>query len=44
MKKLLLLIVTAAGAGIVTRKVREQQADQRLWAEATEGTTGTGGS
>ena len=35
MKKLLLLVATAAGAVFVQRKIKEQQAEQNLWHEAT---------
>ena len=35
-KKLLLLLVTAAGAALVQKKLRDQQAEQDLWAEATD--------
>ena len=36
MKKLLLLIVTAIGATAIQRKLKAQQAEQDLWAEATD--------
>lgn len=36
MKKILLLIVTAAGVLAVQKKLKDQQAEQDLWAEATD--------
>ncbi|HET7305640.1 MAG TPA: DLW-39 family protein [Segeticoccus sp.] len=36
MKKLVLLIAAAAGAVVVQRKIKAQQAEQDLWAEATD--------
>jgi hypothetical protein len=35
-KKVLLLIVTAAGAFLVWRRVSEDRADRDLWAEITD--------
>jgi hypothetical protein len=36
MKKILLLIVTAAGVLAIQKKFKDQQAEQELWAEATD--------
>ena len=36
MKKLLLLIVTAIGAAAIQKKLKDQQAEQDLWHEATD--------
>ena len=36
MKKLLVLIASAAGAFAVTKQIRDKQAENRLWAEATD--------
>ena len=36
MKKLLLVTLAAAAAAFASRKVREGQAEQALWAEATD--------
>ena len=36
MKKILLVVVTAVGAGVVQKKLDAQQAEQDLWAEATD--------
>jgi hypothetical protein len=36
MKKILLLIATAVGALAIQKKFRDQQAEQDLWAEATD--------
>ena len=36
MKKILLLIATAVGALAIHRKLKDQQAEQDLWAEATD--------
>jgi hypothetical protein len=36
MKKLLLMIVTAAGAMAIRKKLKDQQSEQDLWAEATD--------
>ena len=36
MKKLLLLIVTAIGATAIQRKLKDQQAEKDLWAQATD--------
>jgi hypothetical protein len=35
-KKILLLIVTAVGALALQKKFKDQQAEQDLWAEATD--------
>ncbi|GGL40104.1 DLW-39 family protein [Phycicoccus endophyticus] len=40
MKKLLLLIASAAGALAVTKQIRDKQAENRLWAEATDSPQG----
>lgn len=36
MKKILLLIATAVGAVAVQKKLKDQQAEKDLWAEATD--------
>ncbi|GAA2736706.1 hypothetical protein GCM10009867_21910 [Pedococcus aerophilus] len=36
MKKILLLIATAVGAAAVQKKLKDQQAEKDLWAEATD--------
>jgi hypothetical protein len=36
MKKILLLIATAVGALAIQKKLKDQQAEQDLWAEATD--------
>ena len=36
MKKILLLIVTVLGALVIQKKFKDQQAEQDLWAEATD--------
>ena len=36
MKKILLLIATAAGILAIQKKLKDQQAEQDLWAEATD--------
>jgi hypothetical protein len=36
MKKILLLIATVVGALAIQRKLKSQQAEQDLWAEATD--------
>lgn len=36
MKKLLFVALTVVTAGLVKKKLDEQEADQRLWAEATD--------
>ncbi|WP_406832774.1 DLW-39 family protein [Pedococcus sp. KACC 23699] len=36
MKKILLLIVAAVGAVAVQKKLKDQQAEKDLWAEATD--------
>ncbi len=35
-KKLLVVVLTAAGAVAIQRKLRDQKAEQELWAEATD--------
>ncbi|WP_238384423.1 DLW-39 family protein [Segeticoccus rhizosphaerae] len=35
-KKLVLLLATAAGAAFVQKKMKDQQAEQDLWAAATD--------
>jgi hypothetical protein len=35
-KKLLLLVAAVAGALAVTKQIRDKQAENRLWAEATD--------
>jgi hypothetical protein len=35
MRKVLLLIATAAGARILQKKIKDQKSEQQLWAEAT---------
>ncbi len=36
MKKMLLLIATAVGVLAIHKKLKDQQAEQDLWAEATD--------
>jgi hypothetical protein len=36
MKKILLLIATLIGALTIQKKFKDQQAEQELWAEATD--------
>jgi hypothetical protein len=36
MKKILLLIAAAAGVLAIQKKLKDQQAEQDLWAEATD--------
>jgi hypothetical protein len=36
MKKILLLIATVGGVLVVQKKLKDQQAEQDLWAEATD--------
>ena len=36
MKKILMLIATAAGALAVHKKLKDQRSEQDLWAEATD--------
>ena len=36
MKKILLVIATAVGAMAIRRKLKDQQSEQDLWAEATD--------
>jgi hypothetical protein len=36
MKKILLLIATVVGALAIQKKFKDQQAEQDLWAEATD--------
>ena len=36
MKKLLVLVAAAAGALAVTKQFKDKQAENRLWAEATD--------
>ena len=36
MKKILLLIASAVGALTIQRKLKDQKAEQDLWAEATD--------
>ena len=36
MKKVLVLVLVAAGAVVVRNKLKEQRAEQELWAEATD--------
>ena len=36
MKKLLLLVVTAIGAAAIQKKLKSQQAEKDLWAQATD--------
>ena len=38
-KKLIVLLVTAAGAAAVKKKMRDMEAEQHLWAEATDEVT-----
>ena len=39
MKKLLLLAAAAIGALAVTKQIKSKQAENRLWAEATDSPT-----
>lgn len=39
MKKLLLIVLAAAGAVIANRKIKAGQHEQALWAEATDSVT-----
>ena len=36
MKKILVLIASALGALAIQKKLKDQQAEQELWAEATD--------
>ena len=36
MKKLLALVLTATGAVFIQKKLKAQQSESRLWAEATD--------
>ena len=36
MKKALLLVATAVGAVAIQKQIRSKQAENRLWAEATD--------
>jgi len=36
MKKILLLVASAVGALAIQKKIKDQQAEQDLWAEATD--------
>ena len=36
MKKILLLIAAVVGAVVIQKKIKAQQAEQDLWAEATD--------
>jgi len=36
MKKILMLIATAAGALVIQKKFKDQKSEQDLWAEATD--------
>lgn len=36
MRKLLALIAAAVGAAVVAKSVKDNQAESRLWAEATD--------
>ena len=40
MKKILLLVATAVGAVAVQKKIASKQAENRLWAEATDSPKG----
>ena len=40
MKKLLLLVASAAGAFAVTKQIKDKQAENKLWAEATDSPRG----
>jgi hypothetical protein len=35
-KKLLVLLASAAGAFAITKQIKDKQAENRLWAEATD--------
>ncbi len=36
MKKLLVLLASAAGAFAISKQIKDKQAESRLWAEATD--------
>ncbi|WP_299444932.1 DLW-39 family protein [uncultured Phycicoccus sp.] len=36
MKKLLVLLASAVGALAITKQIKDKQAENRLWAEATD--------
>ncbi|GIL37699.1 DLW-39 family protein [Phycicoccus sp. MAQZ13P-2] len=36
MKKLLVLLASAAGAFALSKQIKDKQAENRLWAEATD--------
>ncbi|WP_235950379.1 DLW-39 family protein [Phycicoccus flavus] len=36
MKKLLVLLASAAGAFAITKQIKDKQAENKLWAEATD--------
>jgi len=36
-KKIVALILTATGVILIQKKIKDQQAESRLWAEATDG-------
>jgi hypothetical protein len=36
MKKFLVLVAAAAGALVVSKQIKDKQAENRLWAEATD--------
>ena len=36
MKKLLVLLASAAGAFAISKQIRDKQAETKLWAEATD--------
>ena len=39
MKKFLLVVATAVGAVVLQRQIKGKQAENRLWAEATDSPT-----
>ncbi len=39
MKKFLVLVATAVGAVALSRQIKSKQAENRLWAEATDNPT-----
>ncbi|MDQ2758683.1 MAG: DLW-39 family protein [Actinomycetota bacterium] len=43
LKKLLALAATAVGAVVIQKKLRDQKAEQDLWAEATDDVRSTSG-
>ncbi len=40
MKKLIVLLASAAGAFAISKQIKDKQAENRLWAEATDSPKG----